>query len=549
MAAATVLGLSVLTAPLLPLFDPDEGYYPATASESLRSGSSWDLRLNGERRWDKPYLPYAVVQSSFALFGESVTAARLPSALQGSALVLVVGIVVSRLAGRSAGQSAAWVLATTIGVQVFSRIAHPEIAVVLGITAADLLFALWLAEPSHRRWWVPVAAGGCIGYGALAKGPVALALPLLTIAGVAWLSRKRRFNWTGALSAGAFALLAAGVVVVPWYVAMTYRHGWSFLSEALWRHNVARYAGAEFGHRKPFWYFVLPTLLGLFPWSGFVPVALPALSSRDQSSEALLRLTMLSAAATSFLFYSASASKLAHYALVIVPPMAVLIGLYLDRIRQSESGGGGAFSATVVILAVFGVVFLFLPWSLNRVIDARELLGGAPIRDHSLEQLIAWTAWSAAAILIVGAALIAVSRRPVTRQAVVIGIGILLPLSIVITSRSLIRTTYPWERFGREVSVNDAPIWLLGPRAPSLTFYAGRPVRRLDVHDAEEYIPPSAEGWMIVPSDWLEGAQTREPWRSLRMSVVDRTGTMTLLRVAPKHKPMARMGPTPLGSF
>lgn len=58
-----------LTAPFAPLFDPDEGYYPATAAESVASGSAWDPRLNGEPRWDKPILPYALIEGAFSLFG------------------------------------------------------------------------------------------------------------------------------------------------------------------------------------------------------------------------------------------------------------------------------------------------------------------------------------------------------------------------------------------------------------------------------------------------------------------------------------------------
>jgi hypothetical protein len=363
----------------------------------------------------------------------------------------------------------------------------------------------------------------------------------LTVAAVAWFSRGLRRDWTGALRDGALAALAAGVVAVPWYIAMTERYGWSFLEEALWRHNVSRYAGAEFGHHRPFWYFVVPTLLGLFPWSVFLPVAVRRLPLREQSSEAVLSLTMVSAAATSFLFYSTSASKLAHYALVVVPPSAVLIGLYLDRIRQSESAARITFALTTLCFAIVGTVFLFLPWALNRYIDARVVLGGAPVRDRSIEEPIAAAAWSAAFILVVGAVLIVVYRRSVQRQAAVtIAIGVLLPLAIAVASRPLIHATYPWERFGRQLSSTDQPIWLLGPRAPSLTFYAGRPVTRVDVNDAEEHLTSSTEGWVIAPNDWLERARTREPWLSLHMSVVDGTGAMTLLRVWPKHKRVAR---------
>jgi 4-amino-4-deoxy-L-arabinose transferase-like glycosyltransferase len=129
-AAGLLLSLSLLTAPLVPLFDPDEGYCPATAAESIDADRAWDPQFNGEPRWDKPILTYALIEASFAALGRSATSARIPSAIQGAMLVLVVGLAVSHVCGRRPASVCAFVVMTTLGVQVFSRVAHPEIAVV-----------------------------------------------------------------------------------------------------------------------------------------------------------------------------------------------------------------------------------------------------------------------------------------------------------------------------------------------------------------------------------------------------------------------------------
>ena len=81
-AALGLLVVVLATANRVPLFDPDEGFYPATAAESVASGAWWDLRFNGEARWDKPVLAYALIEGSFALFGNHTVAARVPSAVQ-----------------------------------------------------------------------------------------------------------------------------------------------------------------------------------------------------------------------------------------------------------------------------------------------------------------------------------------------------------------------------------------------------------------------------------------------------------------------------------
>ena len=74
-------------------------------------------------------------------------------------------------------------LASTVGLHVFARAAHPEIAVVFAITITELLFCLWWVDtnPRHTRL-IPILAGVSTGYGVLAKGPVALVLPALMIA-------------------------------------------------------------------------------------------------------------------------------------------------------------------------------------------------------------------------------------------------------------------------------------------------------------------------------------------------------------------------------
>lgn len=120
---AAVLLTSWLATAWMPLFDPDEGYYPAAAAETRRGGSFWDIRFNAAPRWDKPVLSYALIEASFALLGEDVLAARLPSALEGTMLVLLVAAVVGRLSTRRAGFLSALVVGTTLGVSVFARVA------------------------------------------------------------------------------------------------------------------------------------------------------------------------------------------------------------------------------------------------------------------------------------------------------------------------------------------------------------------------------------------------------------------------------------------
>ena len=298
--------------------------------ESLRTGEFWDLRFNDAPRWDKPVLTYALIEAAFVAFGESASAARLPSAIEGALLLFIIGMSVMRCAGVRAGALCSLVAGTSIAFSIFARVAHPEIGVVLSVVTTDLLVCLWLTatDPRTRRR-LAGAAGVSLAYGILAKGPVAVVLPALAFLAVV------PFVWTvielprlvrHALVAMAVALALAA----PWYIAMTFRHGAAFLYESLWLQNVGRYSAAAYGHRAGSLSLVLPTLIGLLPWTGLLPATCRQLQWRPRMPRELLRLYMFLSALTAFGFYSLSSSKLPSYAFACVPLFAVVVGLWLD---------------------------------------------------------------------------------------------------------------------------------------------------------------------------------------------------------------------------
>jgi 4-amino-4-deoxy-L-arabinose transferase-like glycosyltransferase len=525
ICAAAALAVTCLsTAWLAPLFDPDEGYYPATAAESVDAGCAWDPRFNGAPRWDKPIFTYAAIEASFATFGRTVPAARLPSIIEGALLVLVVGFVVEQLAGHVAAGLAAWILATTVGVQIFARVAHPEIGVVLMIATAELLAVRWLVmeEPGARRR-TAVLGGLVLGLGVLAKGPVAVVLPALAVATCYVLMHGRvRPSATAVRHLLACAAIAAAVAL-PWYIAMTWRHGSHFLDEAVWRHNVGRFAGEAFVHRSPPWFFVLPTLVAMFPWSGLVPGALFGVSRSAREPKEVLRFFMLIGLATSFVFYSASGSKLPHYALVFVPPLSILIALRLSDQPQDRRVSGVEWLAAMMLMVT--LVFAIAPLLINRVVGAREILSGLPGSGPDLTTLFGWALWPAAGLLFVTAmALTAARARALTTLATA---GALLPAMLIVGAQPLLARAYPWEKFGPLIRGAEYPVWMIGPRAPSLTFYSGHTVTRLSESEADRWTLPTRDAWIVADTVWLSRRLVNQPDR--RWERRETFGGMTLM--------------------
>jgi 4-amino-4-deoxy-L-arabinose transferase-like glycosyltransferase len=538
-ATAALFVGAMITASLSPLFDPDESYYPGTAAESVDAGRGWDPRFNGSPRWDKPILTYALIEVSFAAFGRTAAAARVPSAVQSTLLVLIVGITVGRLAGRRAGGLSAIVVATTLGTQIFARVAHPEIGVVLMITTAELLAVAWLTTTdSALRRRLALGIGVALGLGVLTKGPVAVVLPLVALLPARLIAGGPRPASPQAWRHGALTAAVMLTVAVPWYAAMSWQHGTAFLEEALWQHNVGRYTGAAFTHRAAPWFLVAPTLLAMFPWTAFVPGALWRVSRRDRTPAGTLRVYMAVAACSAFIFYSASASKLPHYALAIVPPLAVLIGLYLDDLLSGTLRPRAVFRWTSAGIAATSLALACVPLVLNRAVRAQELFGALSGVGSELSSVLARAVWPAALLLVVSASVTATAGKRRALASIAFA-GAVVPTVFVLSAKPLLQLAYPWERFGREIQGTNIPVWLIGPRAPSLTFYSRLPVVRLTDAEADEPKFPATEGWIVARAGWI-GRCVAPACPISRIHVVDQHGAMMLAfmgREAPREDP------------
>lgn len=532
LAALGLFVAALATASRIPLFDPDEGFYPATAAESVASGSWWDLRFNGEPRWDKPLLSYALIEGSFAAFGPHALAARLPSAIEGAILVLLVAGLTSRLAGARAGACVSVVLASTLGVQIFARAAHPEIAIVLSIAVTQLLLITWLVssgadKPRGLGIWIGVS----LGYGLLAKGPIAAVVPLIGAVTAAPFVTNLRLRWSEALRDAVIAGAIGLAIAAPWYIAMTVRHGSAFLDNSLWAQNVGRYTG-QIEHGQSAWTFIAATAIGLMPWTGVLPAALARLSfsSRLVDRRSAVRLAAAIMAATSLVFYCASASKLASYSLALLPPLAIVIGLYLDDIIGAPHRRTSlAFVSTAIALAVVAALLWALPSLHGTVLRTRDVIGGVPSAQDG--SAFGPLVHSVSVVLLAGAVLLfALSTRG--RIAALYGVGLVAPLVALLTLAPMLDDAYPWKRFGEQIARQPGPAWIQNYRAPSLTFYAAQPIGRVaGDEDLESLLATTNSGWVILGADWAQKPALADRLRAGRAIVVDSTPRLALVQL------------------
>jgi 4-amino-4-deoxy-L-arabinose transferase-like glycosyltransferase len=195
---------------------------------------------------------------------------------------------------------------------------------------AGLTFAASLLWRRRSQAWMGVlylAAGlSLLGKGLIGPGLIGL----LVLADMAVSSRFHLLRRCG-LPTGALLFALASF---PWHHAMVLYRGERFFNELIILNNLARFGSGEQEQAVGGFTFYLHTLgLAALPWVAALPAALwRALRPDDDGDDeptAQLRRFALLWLAVSLLLLTYSVTKYYHYLLPALPPMAVLLGLWL----------------------------------------------------------------------------------------------------------------------------------------------------------------------------------------------------------------------------
>jgi len=324
------------------LWDVDEPNNAVCAREMLLADNWWVPMFNGSYRFDKPILIYWLMMPLDALFGVNEWTARLPSALPMTALVLVIWGMTRRLLADAtaavrdhAALLAAGTFASALHIIVIARAAVPDplLMLALGIALPALLIAYLEqrqgergqdpqapSKPMHRMLVVAYIA---IGFGTLAKGPIAGLMPLLIVASFLTLMGDWK-HWHLFHPFKGIAIALA--VALPWYIAVGVLTDGVWLEGFIFRQNIDRFTSPLQGHHGFPGLYVLSTLVGWFPWTGLLAAMLWFGSWRLKGLRAEpIRLFMLCWMGVYLLFFSIARTQLPNYVLPLFPAAALLM--------------------------------------------------------------------------------------------------------------------------------------------------------------------------------------------------------------------------------
>ncbi|HEX4131228.1 MAG TPA: glycosyltransferase family 39 protein [Pirellulales bacterium] len=518
-----VVGACVLLTQLgaTTFWDEDETLYAEIVREMIER-SDWTVPLyNGQLVTDKPPMVYWLMIAGIRTLGESELAARLAFALLGIATALLTYDLGTLLYNRRAGMWAAIALVSNIIFDVSARACTPDSPLVFFTVAA-----LWCYVRGGGLMGAPlrpataVAMYGCMGLGMLTKGPVAFVLPVgllmlfhllrakpspLVGEGVSAATADepgegmRRFSprrlWQVGWSLRPItAIIVITVVAAPWFIAVGLRTDGQWLTSFFVEHNAMRFLKPNMGHKGPIFYHPLTIMIGFFPWSVFLPLALVALGTRIVRGDAWAASDKFVAcwAGAYIVFFSLSKTKLPNYVLPAYPALALMTGALIDGwLRQAVEVAGRwitiALASTAlvgagatVVLGIGGLWFIGGDYRIG-MIGVAPALGGAIAwwlhRQQRRQASLA--AFGVAAVLFV-----------------MIGFGVVGP--IVNQYHNAPTMVAEW----REKVAPDTRLVAYCDLCPSQVYYAGREVPCFrDSEQVRQFFASSPDSFLLVRSN------------------------------------------------
>lgn len=302
----------------LPLLDPDEPVYAQTAREMLAADDFVSPRIYGDFWYDKPPMYYWLVAGAMKLVGQSEVAARLPSAFFAVCGALLVYAGGKTIINRRAGFIAGLVLSTSLEYFYLGKAAVTDATLTFFITACLLLYL-------NKKYYLAYIAAGLA---VLTKGPVGLVLPAAIVLIHLVLTRSIGNLKHIKLFTGSLLMLA---VSLPWYLLMYHFHGMDFVNTFLGFHNMIRFLQPEHPSGILWYYYIPVLLLGFFPWTIFLVQSISAAIQNRRSEQGSELVFIVIWASVIFGFFTMSQTKLVSYILPMFPPLALLVGWYIDR--------------------------------------------------------------------------------------------------------------------------------------------------------------------------------------------------------------------------
>lgn len=335
MAISLLYGLDA------PLFDEDEGFYAEASREMLLRKDFVSITVNGQHRYDKPPLVFWMVAASQYVFGQEEWAVRLPSMIMSFALLILLYRFCRKHLGEASTLNVLLLFSGSIQISMISKAAIADAT--LHFFMVCTFFNCWTFIAGGQKKFL-LYAGASAAFAFLAKGPVALVIPV----GVMLVYCLRWRTWK--LIRTMFHLPSIAlflIIVVPWFYLSYQKVGFLVIEDFFLKHNVGRFTKAMESHGGSWFYYVPVFFLGLLPFGFLHAKSLLGFRTLWQDKFSFFLLTWFCLV---FLIFSASGTKLPHYILIAYVPL-ILISARRDPEAEWRGVAGSGLFLVLVFLA------------------------------------------------------------------------------------------------------------------------------------------------------------------------------------------------------
>lgn len=346
-----------------PLKSWDEAWYAEISRNILRNNQWFLHQWNNLSYFDHPPLGFWLVALSFKIFGVSEMAARLPSALAGIGLILLIFIIGKKLFNEAVGFAAGLSLISFPWFWLRAR--EGNLDIILAFTVLLAIFFVLKAK-ENRRFLVGTGAA------------FALVLLTKTIIGIGIIPVLFYAYFSSAQKKGADILLffiPFLVIILPWYVINYLTYGLAFINRNIFVTGLrlpgmgslkGLSSGKGFFLKNTLWQLHMGILLWYKP---FLVSFFGSLLFFKQKSFQLLWLWLF----MYFLVFATSAKTELWHLIIIYPAVALLIPAFIYNT-------GAKFNKK---MAVF-LMIAFCTWNGSRIVKGlfHDMVRSQPFSDE-----------------------------------------------------------------------------------------------------------------------------------------------------------------------
>ncbi len=476
-----------LTASYVNIMDVDAAQYAAMSREMLESGSFLQVKEHGLDYLDKPPLVFWLSSLSIWAFGATNFAYKFPSFLFALLAVYSTYRFTKIFYNITVSQLAAVVLASAQALFTITNDCRTD-TLLMGSVA----FAIWqLAEGFEKGRWQSFLWGFIgLGFGLLAKGPVAVIIPVLAF-GTHFIAKKQyknffRLEYVWGLGVIALILLPMCVGLYRQFDSQPEKNT-SGLRFFFWTQSFGRITGENTWQNDVDFFFLLNAMLWSFaPWIlfflvGFIYFIVDFFRKKTPSE--LPEMITLGGFILGYASLASSKYQLPHYVFILYPFAAVITARFIVTVLEDKKRW------------ILSKILRGLQWFIVSILWALPFLVLFFVFPNSRFPLLIM------AILAGFYVFLAIKRREIVQASVFTVVSINLFMNIYFYPNLL--TYQDSSEVGKFITERQIPkdkfFTYQYPRTPALHFYARRIIK--DKNTIEQV---TVGDWLLTDKNGLE---------------------------------------------